>query len=92
MNKYSLLNQDINTSFLNIETTWTGMRSPLLKKQIGHAVPDSFCELIKGETLNYFQNEKQSKSFLEHAPARYWPTEDYYQPSSARLSGCRARL
>lgn len=63
MNKYSLLNQDINTSFLNIETTWTGMRSPLLKKQIGHAVPDSFCELIKGETLNYFQNEKQSKSF-----------------------------
>lgn len=63
MPKYSLLNQDINTSFLNIETTWAGMRSPLLKKQIGHAVPDSFCELIKGETLNYFQNEKQAKSF-----------------------------
>lgn len=63
MQKYSLLNQDINTSFLNIETTWVGMRSALLKKQVGLAVPDSFCELIKGETLNYFQNAKQAKIF-----------------------------
>lgn len=61
--KYSLLNQDINTSFFNIETTWTGMRSPLVKKQIGFDVPDSFCELIKGETLNYFQNKKQAEKF-----------------------------
>jgi len=63
MVKFSLLNQDINTSFLNIETTWTGMRSSLLKKQIGLSVPDSFCELIKGETLNYFQNQKQAEKF-----------------------------
>ncbi|HZJ41163.1 MAG TPA: PEP-utilizing enzyme [Candidatus Saccharimonadales bacterium] len=63
MVKFSLLNQDINTSFFNIETTWTGMRSPILKKQIGLNVPDSFCELIKGETLNYFQNQRQAKQF-----------------------------
>jgi phosphohistidine swiveling domain-containing protein len=63
MSKYSLLNQDINTSFLNIETTWAGMRSPLIKKQVGSKVPDSFCENIKGETLNYFQNTKQAKKF-----------------------------
>ncbi len=63
MAKYSLLNQDINTSFFNIETTWTGMRSSLLKKQVGMSVPDSFCELIKGETLNYFQNQRQARQF-----------------------------
>src|SRR5680860_1610516 len=39
------------------------MRSPILKKQIGLNVPDSFCELIKGETLNYFQNQRQAKQF-----------------------------
>jgi phosphohistidine swiveling domain-containing protein len=65
MPKYCLLNQDINTSFINIETTWTGMRSKLLKKQTGYLVPDSFVELLKGETLNYFQNEKQAKIFSQ---------------------------
>ena len=63
MIKYSLLNQDINTSFLNIETTWTGMRSSLLKKQVGLGAPDSFCELVNDETLNYFQNVQQAKKF-----------------------------
>lgn len=63
MPKYSLLNQDINTSFLNIETTWAGMRSPLLKGLVGKNIPPSFCELIKGETLNYYQDEKLAKSF-----------------------------
>jgi len=63
MTKYSLLNQEINTSFINIETNWAGMRSHLPKKQIGHPVPDSFCHLIKGETLYYYQNTKQAKLF-----------------------------
>jgi hypothetical protein len=54
MPKYCLLNQDINTSFINIETTWTGMRSKLLKKQTGYLVPDSFVELLKGE--NFFSS------------------------------------
>lgn len=69
MAKYSLLNQDINTSFFNIETTWVGMRSSLVFKQIGSAIPDSFCELIKGETLNYFQKERPAKVF-SHACAQ----------------------
>jgi phosphohistidine swiveling domain-containing protein len=63
MAKYSLLNHDIDTSFLNIETTWAGMRSPLLKKQVNYFVPDSLCEIINGSTINYFQNERQAKIF-----------------------------
>jgi len=63
MAKYTLLNQDIDTSFINIETTWAGMRSPLIKKQIGFDIPDSFCELINGTTLNYFQNKRQAEQF-----------------------------
>ncbi|QQG53060.1 MAG: hypothetical protein HY931_02645 [Candidatus Falkowbacteria bacterium] len=39
------------------------MRSPLIKKQVGFDIPDSFCELIKGTTLNYFQNQKQAQQF-----------------------------
>lgn len=65
MTKYSLLNQDIDTSFINIETTWTGMRSPLIKKQVGFDIPDSFCELVRGTTLNYFQNKKQAEKFVK---------------------------
>jgi phosphohistidine swiveling domain-containing protein len=65
MSKFSLLNHVINASYLNIEMIWVGMRSPLIKELLGENIPESFCEVQKGNTLKYFQNKNQANKFAK---------------------------
>jgi len=63
--KYTLGNQDVDTSFITIEPTWKGVMSEKIKNLVGMSPPDSICEINKGSTLNYYINIKQFKPYVK---------------------------
>ena len=63
--KYILLNNDVDTSFSTLEMTWYGMRDKRIKEQIEMLLPQSFFEVVKGKTINYYSDAKESKLFIE---------------------------
>ncbi|KKQ55626.1 MAG: Phosphoenolpyruvate synthase, partial [Parcubacteria group bacterium GW2011_GWA2_38_13] len=60
--KYVLGNQDVDTSFITIEMTWSGMGIDT-KNKIGEDPLDSFVEIINGKTINYFVESDRIKQF-----------------------------
>jgi len=63
--KYTRVNQDVDTSFITIEPTWKGVMDKRTKDQIGIAPPTSFCEIINGQTLNYYADAEYLPIFVQ---------------------------
>lgn len=61
--KYILGNQDVDTSFLTLEITWSGIGTDEVKKHAGIKPLDSFLEIIKGKTINYYVESHRLKIF-----------------------------
>lgn len=64
LKKFILGNQDVDTSFASLEMVWKGFSDPRLHELIGVPVFDSFLEIKKGKTINYFISERESKPFF----------------------------
>ncbi len=61
--KYTLVNQDIDTSVISLETTWRGICDNELEKYTG-TKPDSFLEVIRGSTINYYVDVLKINDFI----------------------------
>jgi len=63
--KYSLGNQDVDTSFITLEMSWKGMQDERIKDQLGLLHPTGFAEIIKGATINYHTEANKTSDFIE---------------------------
>jgi phosphoenolpyruvate synthase/pyruvate phosphate dikinase len=62
--KYVLCNQDVDTSFLTLEMTWSGINTNEVKKHVGMKPLNSFLEIIEGKTINYYVESHRLKKFV----------------------------
>ncbi len=74
--KYTLVNQDIDTSLLTLEMTWRGMLNNDLEKYIGPK-PESFLEIIKGQTINYYADSKEIDGFIKRCAKEVLSNKDF---------------
>jgi phosphohistidine swiveling domain-containing protein len=62
--KYILGNQDVDTSFVTVEMTWSGMEHDDVGKHAGLPPCKSFAEIIKGSILNYYVEADKIVDFV----------------------------
>jgi len=62
--KLTLANQDIDSSWINLECIWAGVMDRRIKQQLGMVFPNSVCELVKGKTLNFYVESEGLKKFI----------------------------
>ncbi|MCK5061806.1 hypothetical protein KAR28_04605 [Candidatus Parcubacteria bacterium] len=74
--KYTLGNQDIDSSFITLEMTWAGMDNPKNIDLIGFHSPKSFAELINGTTFNFYVPCKEFQPFSKRC-AKLWQVPIY---------------
>ncbi|MFC1723625.1 PEP-utilizing enzyme [Nanoarchaeota archaeon] len=62
--KYVLGNQDVDTSFITLEMTWNGIGTEEVEQHAGTPTLESFAEIIKGKTINFYVDSQRFKPFV----------------------------
>lgn len=58
-------NRDADCNWMTIEPIWHGLRDKRVIKEIGRGLPEGFCELVNGDTVNYYPREDDAKEFVK---------------------------